>query len=358
MEITWYVILCFMLVMYIVLDGYDFGAGIIHLFFAKTDDEKKQVMRAIGPFWDGNEVWLVATGGVLFAVFPTLYASTFSGFYLPLIFILWLFIFRALGIEFTHLIHHELWIKPWQKSFGISSLLLALFFGIAFGNIIRGVNLGGVENGIAQFKHQYSFFTPLWDGSFSPFAEHPGVIDWFTLTIGLVAVITLTIHGAYWIILKTDGDFIKKLQSKILPLWIALLVFIIISLFAFMAMKSFNKELFVQHPTAYILPFMALLGFIGMLLFAKSSKHWLGFASSTLFIISGIGSAVTAMFPVVLPSTNSQVPSLTIYNSSSETYGLQVGLVWWVIAFVLVLVYFTYVHRVYKGKLTEKHDHY
>ena len=139
MEITWYVILCFMLVMYIVLDGFDFRAEIIHLFFAKTDEEKKQVMRAIGPFWDGNEVWLVATGGVLFAAFPTLYASAFSGFYLPLIFILWLFIFRALGIEFTHLIHHELWIKPWQKSFGISSLLLALFFGIAFGNIIRGV---------------------------------------------------------------------------------------------------------------------------------------------------------------------------------------------------------------------------
>ena len=214
MEITWYVILCFMLVMYIVLDGFDFGAGIIHLFFTKNDKEKKQVMRAIGPFWDGNEVWLIAAGGVLFATFPTLYASAFSGFYLPLIMILWLFIFRALGIEFTHLINHELWIKPWQRSFGLSSLLLALFFGIAFGNIIRGVNLGGVENGIAQFNNSYAFFTPLWDGSFSPFAERPGVIDWFTITIGLVAVLSLTIHGAYWIILKTEGDFVKKLQKK------------------------------------------------------------------------------------------------------------------------------------------------
>jgi len=123
MELVWYLILCFMLVMYIVLDGFDFGAGIIHLFIAKTEKEKKQVMRAIGPFWDGNEVWLVAFGGVLFAMFPTLYASAFSGFYLPLIMILWFFIIRALGIEFTHLINHELWIKPWQKGFGISSLL-------------------------------------------------------------------------------------------------------------------------------------------------------------------------------------------------------------------------------------------
>ena len=229
MELVWYLILCFMLVMYIVLDGFDFGAGIIHLFIAKTEKEKKQVMRAIGPFWDGNEVWLVAFGGVLFAMFPTLYASAFSGFYLPLIMILWFFIIRALGIEFTHLINHELWIKPWQKGFGISSLLLALFFGVAFGNIIRGVNLGGVENGIAQFNNHYSFFTPLWDGSFSPFAEIPGVIDWFTITIGLVAVLTLTIHGAYWIILKTEGDFVKKLQAKILPLWIALFVLVLIS---------------------------------------------------------------------------------------------------------------------------------
>lgn len=358
MEITWYVILCFMLVMYIVLDGFDFGAGIIHLFFTKNDKEKKQVMRAIGPFWDGNEVWLIAAGGVLFATFPTLYASAFSGFYLPLIMILWLFIFRALGIEFTHLINHELWIKPWQRSFGLSSLLLALFFGIAFGNIIRGVNLGGVENGIAQFNNSYAFFTPLWDGSFSPFAERPGVIDWFTITIGLVAVLSLTIHGAYWIILKTEGDFVKKLQKKILPLWITLLVLVIISIIAFVAMKSFNSELFNQHPAIYLLPVITFLGFLGMLVFRKSNKHWLGFASSTTFIICGIGSAVASMFPIVIPSTNSIIESLTIYNTASEAYALEVGLVWWVIAFALVLVYFTFVHKIYKGKLTSKHDHH
>ena len=358
MEIVWYVILCFMFIMYIVLDGFDFGAGIIHLFFAKTDEEKKQVMRAIGPFWDGNEVWIVAAGGVLFAAFPTLYAAAFSGFYLPLIMILWFFIFRALGIEFTHLINHELWIKPWQKGFGISSLLLSLFFGVAFGNIIRGVNLGGVEDGVAKFKNSYAFFTPLWDGSFSPFAARPGVIDWFTITIGLVAVLTLTIHGANWIILKTEGDFVKKLQSKIVSLWIALVVLIIISLVAFITMKSFNNDVFSQHPSFYLLPFVTILGLVGMLIFRKSSKNWLGFASSTLFIISGIGSAIVSMFPIVIPSTNSVIESLTIYNTASETYALEVGIIWWVIAFCLILIYVTFVHRVYKGKLTEKHDHH
>lgn len=358
MEVIWFVILSFMLVMYIVLDGFDFGAGIVHLFFAKSEEEKKQVMRAIGPFWDANEVWLVAAGGVLFAAFPTLYASAFSGFYLPLILILWLFIFRALGIEFTFLINHELWIKPWQKSFGISSLLLALFFGIAFGNIIRGVNLGGIENGVAEFKNSYSFFTPLWDSSFSPFAVKPGVIDWFTLIMGAIAVVTLTLHGINWIILKVDSDFTKKLQKKIRVLWIALVLLIILSVFAFNSLKSVNSAIYFEHPATLILPVFALFGLIGMLLAGKSSKHWLGFASSTLFIIAGIGSAVASMFPVVIPSTNEVVESLTIYNTASEKYALEVGLVWWVIAFVLVLIYFTFLHKVFKGKLTEKHDYH
>lgn len=358
MEIIWYAILLFMLVVYIVLDGYDFGAGIIHLFLTDNENEKKQVMRAIGPFWDGNEVWLIASGGVLFAAFPTLYAAAFSGFYLPLMLILWFFIFRALGIEFTFLINHNLWIKPWQKAFGISSFLLALFFGVAFGNIIRGVNLGGIENGIAQYKNNYSFFTPLWDASFSPFAENPGVLDWFTITIGLVAVLTLTIHGAFWIILKTEGSFVQKLKSKILPLWFVLMILIIISLVAFMAMKSFHKEIFIQHPVIYIFPVIACFSLISMLFAVKSNTDWLGFASSSLFIVSGIASAVVSLFPVVLSSTNNQVKSLTIYNTSGGLYSLNVGLIWWIIGFILILIYSTFVHRIYKGKLTEKHDHH
>ena len=358
MEIIWYGILLFMLAIYIVLDGYDFGAGIIHLFFAKTEAHKKQVMRAITPFWDGNEVWLIAAGGVLFAAFPTLYASAFSGFYLPLIMILWLFIFRALGIEFTYLINHELWRKPWQKGFGISSLLLALFFGIAFGNIIRGVNLGEVENGVMQFKNSYSFFTPLWDTSFSPFATIPGVIDWFTITIGVVAVLTLTIHGAYWIILKIEGDFVPVLKSKILPLWISLMVFIVISLIAFALLNSLTLTVFNEYPILYLLPVIGIFSLLAMGFAVKSSKSWLGFAFSSSFIITGIASTIISMFPVVLPSTNKIVEPLTIYNTSTTVYGLSTGIVWWVVAFLLVLIYSTFVYKIYKGKLTEEHDYH
>lgn len=361
MEILWFVILCFMLVTYFVLDGFDFGAGIIHLFFAKREKEKKQVMRAIGPFWDGNEVWLIASGGVLFMAFPTLYASTFSGFYLPLIVILWLFIFRALGIEFAHLIPNKLWEIPWQKAFGVSSLLLPLLFGIAFGNVIRGVNLGGVEKGIVKYEHSYSFFTPLWSHSFSPFDEVPGVIDWFTVTIGIVAVLTLLIHGTYWIILKTENnEFTEKLRKKIPYFWSVLLVCIVVSLLADIQMKSFNTIFVDRSLFFYVLLAVSGIALAGMLWVSRVSnkKGWLGFLFSTLFIISGIGTTVASIFPEVLPSTNKIVPSLTIYNTVAEDYNLEVGIIWWVIAIILVLIYSVFVHTVYRGKLTDKYDHY
>lgn len=192
------------LAVYLVLDGYDFGAGIIHLFFAKTEKDKKAITSAIGPFWDANEVWLIAAGGVLFFAFPTLYASSFSGFYLPLIMILWLLIFRAIGLEMRGQIHHPMWETIWDKAFGIASLLLALFFGIALGNIVRGVNLGMVQNGVST-QEAHFFFLPLWNPTFSPQASELGIIDWFTLFLGIVSVVALTIHGANWIIYKTNS---------------------------------------------------------------------------------------------------------------------------------------------------------
>jgi len=204
MEIFWFIILVIMLGMYVILDGYDFGAGIVHLLFAKTDEERAAIRNAIGPFWDANEVWLIASGGVLFFAFPTLYASAFSGFYLPLMLVLWFLIFRAIGLELRGQIHNRLWERFWEKAFGVASLCLALFFGAALGNVVRGVNLGMVENGISTQEGHY-FFLQLWNPTLDPLAESHGIIDWFTILLGIVSVITLTIHGANWIILKTSS---------------------------------------------------------------------------------------------------------------------------------------------------------
>ena len=140
MELFWFIAVTVVLIVFFILDGYDFGVGIIHLFFADKEKDKEVIAKSAGLFWDSNEVWLVAAGGMIFMAFPTFYASVFSGFYLPLIIVLWLIIFRAIGLEFRSQFNFQMWRDIWDKAFGVSSLLLALFFGIVLGNIVRGVN--------------------------------------------------------------------------------------------------------------------------------------------------------------------------------------------------------------------------
>src|SRR5512135_3207819 len=141
MGTLWFMIVAVMLAAYVVLDGFDLGAGVVYLIIARTSEERRMVLRSIGPVWDGNEVWLLAAGGTLYFSFPLLYASSFSGFYLPLMIVLWLLMLRGLGIEFRHRIHHPLWAAFWDAVFSFSSILLAVFFGAALGNVVRGVPL-------------------------------------------------------------------------------------------------------------------------------------------------------------------------------------------------------------------------
>src|SRR5215468_639895 len=158
MGTAWFCLVSAMIAIYVVLDGYDIGAGLVHLLVARDDAERRLVLRTIGPVWDGNEVWLLAAGGTLYFAFPVLYASSFSGFYLPLMMVLWLLIGRALGIEFREQIDSPAWQPLWDVVFAVSSALLALFFGVALGNVVRGVPLDASGR----------FFAPLWT-DFSPY---------------------------------------------------------------------------------------------------------------------------------------------------------------------------------------------
>lgn len=352
MELFWYIVLMTMLTIYIILDGYDFGAGIIHLFFAKKEKDKKAITDAIGPFWDANEVWLIAVGGVLFFAFPTLYAAAFSGFYLPLMMILWLLIFRAIGLELRGQINNTMWKGIWDKSFGIASLLLALFFGIALGNIVRGVNLGMVTDGVSAHEPHY-FFLPLWNPSFSPHAEHLGIIDWFTLMLGAVGVVALAIHGANWIIFKTNSDLNPKLKKVVFNLNFALLALVILSLLTWHIIAPQPFHNFIDHPWLWVFPLISFTGLFGMFNVKKFKKDGLGFLCSSLFLFGGLSSTVVSIFPKVLPSTNATNPSLTLYNTASETYGLTIGVYWFVIAALLVGVYMFVVYRVYRGKIDD-----
>lgn len=350
MEIFWYIVLMLMLGVYVILDGYDFGAGIIHLFFAKTEKDKTVITRSIGPFWDANEVWLIASGGILFFAFPTLYASSFSGFYLPLIMILWLLIFRAIGLELRGQVNNVIWHKIWDKAFGVSSLLLALFFGLALGNVVRGVNLGIVENGVSTQEAIY-FFVPLWNSEFSPLSERLGIIDWFTILLGLVAVVALTIHGANWIIFKTNSSINKKLKGVVFKLNTVLCVLVLVSVVVWGRVNTNPLDNFINHPWLIIFPFIGLMGLLNLFRVKKYKKDSTGFLSSSLFLFGAFASTASALFPVLLPSTNTINPSLTIFNTAADSYGLSVGVYWWVIAFILVIVYLIIQFKVFKGKM-------
>ncbi|SHJ66568.1 cytochrome d ubiquinol oxidase subunit II [Pseudozobellia thermophila] len=352
MELFWYIILMSMLAIYVVLDGYDFGAGIVHLFFAKTEKDKKAITNAIGPFWDANEVWLIAAGGVLFFAFPTLYASSFSGFYLPLMIILWLLIFRAIGLELRGQVHNTMWEAIWDKAFGIASLLLALFFGVALGNVVRGVNLGNVVDGVSTHEAHY-FFLPLWNPTFSPHAESLGVIDWFTLLLGVIGVVSLTIHGANWIIFKTNSGLNERLKRVVFSLNIVLLLLVVVSLFAWHIIEPRPFHNFLAHPWLWVFPLTAFTGLFGLFKVRSFQKDGMGFLFSSLFLLGGLTSTVASIFPKVLPSTNSINPDLTLYNVAAHEYGLSVGVYWFIIAVVLVAAYMFIQYRVFKGKMDD-----
>ena len=348
MELFWYLVLMTMLAVYVILDGYDFGAGIIHLFLAKTEKDKKAITNAIGPFWDANEVWLIAAGGVLFFAFPTLYASSFSGFYLPLMMILWLLIFRAMGLELRGQVHNPIWEAVWDKAFGIASLLLALFFGVAFGNVV----IGSVVNGVSTQEAHY-FFLPLWNPTFSPQAEQLGILDWFTVLLGVVGVVALTIHGANWIIFKTNSDLNKKLKKIVFNLNFVLLALVIISLSIWHIIEPKPFHNFLDKPWLWIFPIITFAGLFGLFKVKTFKKDGKGFLFSSMFLFGGLTSTVASIFPKLLPSTNSINPSLTIENMAAHEYGLSVGVYWFAIAVVLVIAYMIIQYRVFKGKMDD-----
>lgn len=339
MEIFWFGAIAFMVAMYVILDGFDLGAGILHLFVARNDDERRTVLNAIGPVWDGNEVWILAAGGTIYFAFPLLYASSFSGFYLPLTMVLWLLMLRGLGIELRHHIHHPMWKTFWDGTFALGSTLLAIFLGAALGNVVRGVPLNA----------DGYFFEPLW----TSFTVQPdaGILDWFTVLMGLVGLATLTAHGANYLAMKTDGN-VQARSRKIgsVAVWGVLLL----SAVTLVAATSIRPEIwnnFREHLWGNVFPGVALLGMAGMFYFNKTKHDTRAFLSSALFIGGMLASTAFGLFPSVLPASTDPSNSLTVYNTSASTYGLEVGVIWWTFGMLLAFGYFGYIFYTFRGKV-------
>jgi cytochrome d ubiquinol oxidase subunit II len=339
MPTLWFMIVAVMLAAYVVLDGFDLGAGAIYLLIGKTNDERRTILRAIGPVWDGNEVWLLVAGGTLYFAFPQLYASGFSGFYLPLMIVLWLLMLRAIGIEFRAHIDNPVWQGFFDGVFGVASSLLAIFYGAALGNVIRGVPLNA----------EGYFFEPLWT-DFRVGAQN-GILDWYTVMAGVVALVTLTVHGSLYVVTKTEGELAERARSVALGLWPVQLILTFVSLAATSYVRPQVMDNYRHYPVGLLVPVLVLASLVLIFWGARSGREKLAFVASTLYITAMLVGAVFALYPQVLPASTDPDYSLTIYNSAAGHHGLVVGVVWWLIGVVIALAYFVFIYRMFRGKV-------
>ena len=343
MGTIWFCLVAIMIAIYVLLDGFDLGAGAIHMLVAKTDFERRQVLASIGPVWDGHEVWLLAAGGVLYFAFPALYASGFSGFYLPLMMVLWFLILRGSSIEFRNHVKSAVWDPLWDFLFCASSLLLAVFFGAALANVVRGVPLDASGY----------FFEPLWTNF--RLGDETGILDWYTILVGVLSLLVLMMHGALWVQLKTNGIVNERARKLCWRVWWGVLALTAIVTAASFQVQPQIKENFVTWPLGLILPLLAVAGLAGVAFELRKREERKAFLASCLYLVGMLTSAVFGVYPMVLPARN-PVYSLTVDSAKAGAYGLKVGLIWWIVGMILAAGYFTFVYRSFAGKVEVETD--
>jgi cytochrome bd ubiquinol oxidase subunit II len=340
MGFIWFWLVAVMMVAYVVMDGFDLGVGILHLFLARKDEERQLMLRTIGPVWDGNEVWLLAGGGTLYFAFPLLYASAFSGFYLALMIVLWLLIMRGAAIELRMHIHMAVWKTFFDGLFFISSALLAIFYGAALANVIRGVPL----------KPDGYFFLPLWTDWKT--GIEPGILDWYTVIGGVVALLALAMHGALYVAVKTEGELQTRARDTVRWLWRALFLLAAASLPATVIARADTLDNYRAYPVAYAVPIVVILSLLGIRYFNHRSLDRQAFASSCVFLAFMMVGAAIGLYPRLLPATTSSTYDITIENALSGPHTLHVGLIWWTLGMLLAIGYFVLVYRMFRGKVS------
>lgn len=337
MGTVWFCLVALMLAAYVVLDGFDLGAGIVHVFIAHNEGERRLVSRTIGPVWDANEVWLLAAGGTLYFAFPALYATSFSGFYLPLMIVLWLLILRGISLEFRRHVTAAMWASFWDGIFFLASLLLAVFYGAALGNVVRGVPLNG----------QGQFFEGLWT-NFRPAGE-TGILDWYTILAGATALAALSLHGTLWVALKTEHQLRSRARKLAAKLWWAVALFTILITWSSFSLQPHLQAAYSAYPWGYIFPLGAVAALIGILVFRQSESR--AFYASCAYLIGMLASVAFGLYPDVLPASTNPALSLTVANAKAANYGLKVGIVWWTVGIVLAAIYFVMIYRRFAGKV-------
>jgi cytochrome bd ubiquinol oxidase subunit II len=326
MTTAWFCFLALMVAMYVVLDGFDLGVGALHLLIARDEGEREQTTAAIGPVWNGNEVWLIAGGGVLFLAFPKAYAAAFSGLYFGLIIVLWLLVGRGLALELRHQLDHPLWRTACDTVFSLSSAALALVFGVALGNVVRGVPLGA----------DGYFHLPLFQ-----------ILNWYALLIGVFGLIVLCGHGATFLAWRGTG----ALQARAARIARRVLVVdVVLALALGWPTYHVRHEMlttFGDHPWAIVFPLLAVVG-LGMGFVYQRRGEWLrAFVASSAFIAGLLTTMAAGLYPNVLPAHQGRPHSLTIDNAAAGHHALTTALYWWPVGMALAAVYFVFAYRMF-----------
>jgi len=332
LELVWFCLGALSLAAYVVLDGFDLGTGILHFVAPATARERALSMKSIGPVWDGNEVWLLAAAATLYLAFPKLYATAISGFYLPVTILIWLLAFRALGIEMKHHLHHPLWDEIWDVAFFGASTLITLFLGVALGNLVRGVSID------ASGK----FFAPLWTNF--AVGEEVGILDWFTLLVGLTATASVALHGAIWLAHRVEGPVETRARKLVAPLAIVTLLSLLLTSAGLVVVRPDLPASLALRPLVFLLPALALVGLGAALGLARRGDYRRAFLGSATFLAAMVLTAAATIYPNVIVARIGE-RSISASAAKAGEYGLSVGLYWWIPGVLLAMSYFAFLYR-------------
>lgn len=336
LQITWFILIAYLLVGYTILDGFDLGVGIWYPF-SRGDAMRRTMLNTIAPVWDGNEVWLVTLGAALFAAFPPVYAVVFSTFYLALMLLLFALILRGVSIEFASKEETAKGRRRWDVAFSLGSTLAVLLLGVALGNILRGLPVS--RDGV--------FFIPFFS-----------LLNPFALLVGILNLVMLATHGALYLVLKTEGKLAKRATAWSWYAWAPYLLLSIVTIVTGAVTQQHLLRNFRALPILWIVPLLAIIAIIMIAVWNKTGNARRAFISSSLSIAALLGTAAIALFPIMVPAANDPAQSLTVANSSSSTLTLSIMLGITLTVMTVVTGYTIWVYRIFGGKVTEEAKYY
>ena len=336
---TWFGILCFTLIAYAVMDGWNIGCGIVQFLVTRNAAERRLVISAIGPLWTWHEVWLVAAGGVLFVAFPAVIGVALSGFYLAVFVLLWCVLGRGLSLEFGGHIDDPMWRTFWDVAFAICNLLIAILLGAALGNLIRGLPIG------PSGKFSMPLFT-----HFRTTGE-VGILDWYTVSVAVFTLVCLAAHGASYIAWRTEGVVRERSLNAARSLWPVVFVLLLVIT---IATRTVRPELFdemLARPLAWLMVLVTVAGFGAVVAGSMRRHDLLIFAGGCAFMTGLLGAAAASVFPVMLHSTFDPRNALTANTGAAGGSGMGYAIFWWPIAISLAIGYGVVVFRQFGARV-------